>query len=141
MQWFRINVKVPQIDHFTLVSGRHTLTCLAMRGYHVCNLLFSNRGNGDKILLYVYVEREKGNVAMLSNGDLKKKKPFFSCFTGSSFLVATCGLSCPAACGILVPQPGIEAESPALEGSFLTTGLPGKSPEELLLREFFVLFL
>ena len=89
-----------------------------MRGYHVCNLLFSNRGNGDKILLYVYVAREKGNVAMLSNGDLKKKAFFFFCFTGSSFLVATHGPSCPAACGILVPQPGIEAESPALEGSF-----------------------
>ena len=61
MQWFRINVKVPQIDHFTLVSGRHTLTCLAMSGYHVCNLLFSNRGNGDKILLYVYMESKQGS--------------------------------------------------------------------------------
>ena len=85
MQWFRINVKVPQIDHFTLVSGRHTLTCLAMSGYHVCNLLFSNRGNGDKILLYVYVEREKGNVAMLSNGDLKKKSLFFLASLGLPF--------------------------------------------------------
>ena len=38
-----------------------------------------------------------------------------------------CGLSCPAACGILVPRPGIEPVSPALEGGFLTTGPPGKS--------------
>ena len=38
------------------------------------------------------------------------------------------GLSCPAACGILVPQPGIEPTSPALEGRFFTTGPPGKSP-------------
>ena len=37
------------------------------------------------------------------------------------------GLSCPAACGILVPRPGIEPMSPALEGRFLTTGPPGKS--------------
>ena len=29
--------------------------------------------------------------------------------------------------GILVPQPGIELTSPALEGGFLTTGSPGKS--------------
>ena len=39
------------------------------------------------------------------------------------------GFSCPVPCGILVPQPGIEPESLALEGGFLTTGPPGKSPE------------
>ena len=42
-------------------------------------------------------------------------------------LVAGCGLSCPGACGILVSQPGIKSVSPALEGSFLTPGPPGKS--------------
>ena len=42
-------------------------------------------------------------------------------------LVVAHGLSCPAPCGILVPKPGMEPESPALEGRFLTTGLPGKS--------------
>ena len=36
--------------------------------------------------------------------------------------------SCPVACGILVSGPGIEHSSPALEGGFLTTGPPGKSP-------------
>ena len=42
-----------------------------------------------------------------------------------------CGrwLSRPAKCGILVPWPGIEPTFPALEGGFLTIGLPGKSPE------------
>ena len=30
-------------------------------------------------------------------------------------LVVAHGLSCPVACGILVPQPGIEPASPALE--------------------------
>ena len=39
------------------------------------------------------------------------------------------GFSCSAACGILVPPPGIEPASPALEGRFLTTGPPGKSPQ------------
>ena len=37
------------------------------------------------------------------------------------------GLSCPAACGILVPRPGIELLSPALEGRCLTTGPHRKS--------------
>ena len=32
----------------------------------------------------------------------------------------------PTACGILVPQPGIEPVSPAMAGGFLTTVPPGK---------------
>ena len=43
-----------------------------------------------------------------------------------SLLVAH-GLSWPAACGLLGPQPGIEPTFPALEDGFLTTGPPGKS--------------
>ena len=42
-------------------------------------------------------------------------------------LVVVCRLSCSAACGILVPRPGLEPVSPALESGFLTTGPPGKS--------------
>ena len=37
------------------------------------------------------------------------------------------GLSCSVACGILVPQPGMEPASLVLEGGFLTTGPPEKS--------------
>ena len=37
------------------------------------------------------------------------------------------GLRCSEACGILVPRPRIEPESPALEGRFLITGPPGES--------------
>ena len=37
------------------------------------------------------------------------------------------GLSCPMACGILVPQPGIKPTFSAVEGGYLTTGPPGKS--------------
>ena len=36
-------------------------------------------------------------------------------------------LSCFETCGILVPRPGIEPASPALQSGFLTTGLPRKS--------------
>ena len=35
---------------------------------------------------------------------------------------------CPAACGMVLPQPEIEPTSPALEGWLPTTGPPGKSP-------------
>ena len=38
--------------------------------------------------------------------------------------VAVRRLSCPVACGILVPQQGVQPMSPALEGRFLTTGPP-----------------
>ena len=37
------------------------------------------------------------------------------------------GLSCSAACGILVPQPAVELTSPALHNGFFTTGPLGKS--------------
>ena len=61
-------------------------------------------------------------------------------------LVVSCGLlwlqgtgsrvgwlrSCPMACGILVPQPGMESTSPILEGGFLTTWIPEKSPSSSL---------
>ena len=45
----------------------------------------------------------------------------------SGFLVVTRCLSCSKPCGILVPQPGIQSMSPALQTRFLTTGSPGKS--------------
>lgn len=38
-----------------------------------------------------------------------------------------CGLRCSKACGMLVPWPGTELTSPALQGGFVTTGPPGKS--------------
>ena len=46
-------------------------------------------------------------------------------------VAAARGLSCPVACGILVPRPGIEPMSSALESRFLTTGPPRKSLELL----------
>ena len=41
--------------------------------------------------------------------------------------LAVLGLRGPAGCGVLVPGSGIEPQSPALEGGFLTTGPPGRS--------------
>ena len=56
-------------------------------------------------------------------------------------LVEAHRLSCPAACEILVPQPGIEPTSPALEGRFFTTGPPGKSLECFLKKRIKILCL
>ena len=42
-------------------------------------------------------------------------------------VVAACGLSCHTACGILVPQPGIQPTSSALTGGFLSTEPLGES--------------
>ena len=44
-------------------------------------------------------------------------------------LVVVCGLSCSVACGILVPGPEMEPVSPALQGRFVATRPPGKSPQ------------
>ena len=41
-------------------------------------------------------------------------------------------LSCPVACGILAPRPGIEPVPPAMEGEVLTTGSPGMSLRDSL---------
>ena len=60
------------------------------------------------------------------------------CSTWAS-LAAAHRLSCPAACRILVPRPGIEPASPALEGRFFTTAPPGKSLPVTLLGNFFLL--
>ena len=38
-------------------------------------------------------------------------------------VVVVQGLSCPEACGILVPRPGIEASTHAFASGLLTTGL------------------
>ena len=54
---------------------------------------------------------------------------------GLSFAVAH-RLSCSLACGILVPQRGIEFTCSALEGKFLTTGPPGKSLLTILFLKF-----
>ena len=50
-------------------------------------------------------------------------------------IVVLRGLSCSKAHGILVPWPGIEPMSPALQGRFLTTGLPGKSLTPIFLNQ------
>ena len=56
---------------------------------------------------------------------------FIAACTGS--VIVAPGLSCNATCGILVPQPGTEPRSPALEGGFLATGPQGKSQPSVFL--------
>ena len=45
------------------------------------------------------------------------------------------GLSCSAACGILVPWAGSKPASPALQVGFSTTGPPGKSLQQWLKKK------
>ena len=70
-------------------------------------------------------------------------REFFFVFLLRWVLVVTHGLSnceawaqLPAAWGILVPQAGIEPVSPTLEGGFLTTGPPGKTPIKFYNTDF-----
>ena len=70
-----------------------------------------------------------------SMGDLRCGMWGLSLWYAGFSLVAAHRLSCPVACGILVPWPGIEPMSPALEGGFLTTGPPGKSQEQIFFRD------
>ena len=51
-------------------------------------------------------------------------------------LIAPCGIRFLAACGTLVPRPGIELVSSALEVGFLTTGPPGKSQNVFFFKNF-----
>ena len=45
------------------------------------------------------------------------------------------GLSCPFTGGVIIFQPGVEPTSSALEGRFLTTGLPeSQEPHGLMAR-------
>ena len=53
-----------------------------------------------------------------------------------SSVVAAHGLSCSMAYRILFPSPGIKPTSPALEGRFLTTKLPGKPHSFFLTAEY-----
>ena len=45
-------------------------------------------------------------------------------------------LSCPEACGILVPWSGIKPTFPALAGRFFTSGPPGKASKMVILKNF-----
>ena len=62
-----------------------------------------------------------------STWDLYSSHSVFCCKV--SVVVGPNRLSCPVACGILLPQPGIEPTSSASQDRFLTTGPPGKSWE------------
>ena len=76
----------------------------------------------------------------LSMWPLLVKKTPRACFPSVYFFLflpasgLSCGtrVSCSAACETFVPQPGSELVSCALQGKFLTTGLPGDSSITLL---------
>ena len=64
------------------------------------------------------------------------------CLLGSQFsLVVAHRLGCPMAGGTLVPRLGIKPMSPALEGRFLTTGPPRKSPRICFIKWIFKMYI
>ena len=71
-------------------------------------------------------------VFLLGVGSLSHWTGFSCCgvwtLECAASVAAVCGFSCPMACTILVPRPGVEPTSSALGGGFLTTGPPGTHP-------------
>ena len=76
-------------------------------------------------IIYIYTHRHTNNWTTLlyTWNTLYINYTFFGCTRP----IVAHRLSCPKACGILVPIPGTEPTSPALKGRFLTTGPLGKS--------------
>ena len=111
------------------------LLCIMLLWIWVCRYLFESQIS---IYLSIYPGVELlGHMILLcfqENISLFMAVLGLSCRTqeGSSLwlfgsLVMVQWLSCPRACGILLPWPGMESMSPALKGRFLTTGPLGKS--------------
>ena len=77
------------------------------------------------------------NLSLWCVGSLLRRSGFSLLLWHMGSVVVVHGLSCPVACGILVPGSGIKPVSPALEGRFLITGPPVKSQEIGLLGNLF----
>ena len=77
------------------------------------------------LLLFHFVLASLGRSCSMPDLHLGMRLSLWMRCEGS--VLATHGLSCPVACGILDPWPGIKPIPPTLEGTFLTTGPPGKS--------------
>ena len=85
-----------------------------------------------KSINYFFKNTTSSWVSVTYNQNILFKKIFiWLCWV---MFAAAFRLSCPAVCGILVPQPGIKLASPALGGEVLTTGPPGKSPQTFLIN-------
>ena len=100
-------------------SLRHAVSFVSMHG------LLSSCGAWTSLQLWLAGSRRCGLCSLWHAGSLQ--------LTCTSSLVVARRISCPTACGILVPQPGIEPTSPALEGRFFTIGPPGKSLKRILI--------
>ena len=91
---------------------------LAVLGLHCCTWAFSSCGKQSTL--------QVGCTSFSSCGaQALECKASVVAMHGLRFVIL--GLSCPAACEILVPGPGIEPVSPALEGRLQTTGPSGMS--------------
>ena len=101
------------LSFFFLICLRQVL--VVARGISRCSTWFSSCGSQA-----LYSWRAASVVAACGLSSCDAWAP-----ERTDSVVAVRGLSCPTACGILVPQPGTEPVFLALEGRFLTTGPPG----------------
>ena len=108
------NLPCVQWHNFDLCPTWHDLLPCVSIGLQA-PLLFSFFFN-----LYLIASGLSVACRLLSSCSVRAPEP-------SGLVAAARRLSCPVACGILVPWPGIKPVSPALEGRFLTTGPRGKS--------------
>ena len=79
------------------------------------------------IILFIYLLAESGLSCGMQDLLLQSAGSLLRC---ADFpLVVARRLSCPEACGVLVPPPGIKLVSSALQDGFLTPGTHRKSPK------------
>ena len=79
-------------------------------------------GNGNPLHYSCLETPMDGGAWWATVHGVAKSRTRLSDFTFTGFIVVAHGLSCPEACGILSPGPGMEPASSALEGRVLTTG-------------------
>ena len=97
---------------------------------HICFLVFSKGLRGLPSIavvskyLFIWLVSASGLSCRTQDFCLVTRDLWLQC---TGFLLVALRFSCSTACRILVPWPGIEPLSLALQGRFITIGPPGKS--------------
>ena len=116
-----------------MISGIRTWICLLGTEFNPPHLL--PHGEWSNIIIVPKLGQLESPIEALGNILFSPSLPSFLLLLFNKYLsiyllgcIGSHGLSCPTACGILVLPLGMEPTSPALEGRFLATGPPRKSP-------------
>ena len=116
------------IQVFTSHLPQHKFCPMFLKQESVCSLFPQNSRESD---CPAFFKKKKKKFLYWLYRVLAAAHRIFPCseWSWSALWCSACGprgLSCPEACGILVPRPEIESVPPALQGGFLTTGPRGK---------------